>query len=163
MLGDYKRNIPKAREAEVLSLMAVLVNKLKGLAAPHVARILEAVFECTLGMITADFTAFPDIRLNFFKLLQAINQHCFGALFSIAPSHQKLVVQSIVWAFRHQERNICETGLDILQQLLTNVDTAGGEGAQQFYQACVLRGCVRCVAGWPSLTSGVPRVATGTL
>jgi len=137
VLADYKRCIPDAREAEVLALMTALTNKLKTLIAPHVPSILEAVFECTLSMITANFTTYPDVRLNFFKMIQALNEHCFAALFSIAPSHQKFVVHSIVWAFRHQERNICETGLDILQQLLNNVAAVPGAGQQQFYQQYV--------------------------
>lgn len=134
VLGDYHRNIPNAREAEVLSLMAAIVRKLKAGVAPRVPRIMQAVFECTLQMITANFTDYPDHRLQFFKMLQAINEHCFAALFSIPPAHQKFVVHSIVWAFRHQERNICETGLDLLQKLLENVTGAGQAAAQPFYQ-----------------------------
>lgn len=157
VLSDYKRNIQRAREAEVLALMVALVDKLKALISPQVPTVLEAVFECTLQMITANFTDYPDIRLQFFKLMQAINQHCFAALFSIAPSHQKLVVNAIVWAFRHQERNICETGLDILQALLGNVAAAGGEGAQRFYQECVRLFVARAAASLPRwvLTVGV--------
>ena len=49
---------------------------------------------------------------------QAVNTHCFDALFQIPPQHQKLVVDAVVWAFKHTERNIAETGLDILLELL---------------------------------------------
>jgi CRM1 C terminal len=47
-----------------------------------------------------------------------VNTHCFDALFQIPPQHQKLVVDAVVWAFKHTERNIAETGLDILLELL---------------------------------------------
>jgi CRM1 C terminal len=50
--------------------------------------------------------------------VQAVNTHCFDALFQIPPQHQKLVVDAVVWAFKHTERNIAETGLDILLELL---------------------------------------------
>ena len=49
---------------------------------------------------------FPEHRLKFFRFLKAVNTHCFGTLFEIPPEHQKLVVDSVVWAFKHTERNI---------------------------------------------------------
>ena len=57
ILGDYARNIPDARESEVLSLFAVIINRLGTLMETHVPRIFEAVFECTLQMITRNFEA----------------------------------------------------------------------------------------------------------
>lgn len=32
----------------------------------------------------------------------------------------KLVMDSIIWAFRHTERNVAETGLNLLLEMLTN-------------------------------------------
>eukprot|EP01052_Picozoa_sp_SAG31_P043966 SAG31_NODE_7502_length_1670_cov_1.231063_2_plen_191_part_00 len=76
VLGDYLRNAPDARDPEVLSLMATVVNNCKGAVIERVPDILQATFECTLGMITANFEDYPDIRMNFFKLIEAINKHC---------------------------------------------------------------------------------------
>ena len=56
-------------------------------------------------MITTNFEDFPEHRLAFFKLLKATNTHCFAALFAIPPEHHKLVVDSVVWAFKHTERD----------------------------------------------------------
>ena len=53
---------------------------------------------------------YPEHRLQFFSLLRAITNHCFGTLFTMSPDQLKLVIDSIVWAFRHTERNIAETG-----------------------------------------------------
>lgn len=133
VLGDYMRSIPDARDPEVLSLFASAITQLKGAVLPEVPRILEAVFECTLQMITTNFEDFPEHRINFFMLLKAVNTHTFSALFNIPPAHQKLVVDSVVWAFRHTERNIAETGLEILYQLLQNVGST--QFAQGFYQS----------------------------
>ena len=44
---------------------------------PQIPAILDAVFECTLGMINQDFAEFPEHRVGFFKLLRAINLTCF--------------------------------------------------------------------------------------
>lgn len=80
---------------------------------------------------------FPEHRLKFFRFLKAVNTHCFGTLFEIPPEHQKLVVDSVVWAFKHTERNIAETGLEILYELLLNVDRTPAV-AQGFYRQFLL-------------------------
>jgi len=137
ILGDYQRNIAGARDPEVLSLFATVVEKLKSHVVSDVPRIMEAVFECTLQMITTNFEDFPEHRIRFFQFLRAVNSHTFVALFSIPPSHQKLVVDSVVWAMKHTERNISETGLDILHELLLNVGRTPNV-AQNFYQQFLL-------------------------
>ena len=109
ILGDYKRNIAGARDPEVLALFTTVVEKLKSHVVDDVPRIMEAVFECTLEMITKNFEDFPEHRIRFFEFLKAINQHCFPALFNIPPEHQKLVVHAVVWAMKHKERNIADT------------------------------------------------------
>jgi len=68
---DYQRtNVPSAREPEVLSAMATIVNTLEGVITPEIPKIFDAVFECTLDMINKDFEEYPEHRANFFLLLQ---------------------------------------------------------------------------------------------
>ncbi|CAM9678033.1 unnamed protein product, partial [Phaeothamnion confervicola] len=132
ILGDYQRNIAGARDPEVLSLFATAIESLDQYVAQYVPRIMEAVFECTLQMITRNFEDYPEHRAKFFHLLKAVNTHCFAALFQIPAEHQKLVVDSVVWAFKHTERNIAEMGLEILYELLQNVGRTAAV-AQGFY------------------------------
>jgi hypothetical protein len=47
------------RDAEVLSLFAAIISKLREAMGAEVPRIFEAVFECTLQMITKNFEARP--------------------------------------------------------------------------------------------------------
>jgi len=93
ILGDYNRNVPAARDAEVLNVMATITSRLtvsgafqyyyamlspfQTLLTPQVPAILEAVFEPTLNMINQDFSEYPEHRVGFFKLLRNINLHCF--------------------------------------------------------------------------------------
>lgn len=71
VLLDYqKTNIHCAREPEVLSAMATIVNRLQGHITSEVPKIFDAVFECTLTMINKDFEEYPEHRTNFFILLQ---------------------------------------------------------------------------------------------
>lgn len=132
VLGDYQRNVPNAREPEVLSTMATFVNKLERNVTEHVPKIFDAVFECTLEMINKNFEEFPEHRTNFFILLQAVVQHCFQALLSIPPQQFKLVLDSIVWAFKHTMRNVADIGLHILYSLLKSLEQEAA--AQSFYQ-----------------------------
>lgn len=84
-------------------------------------------------MINKDFQEFPEHRTNFFLLLQQVVTYCFGALLNIPPTQFKLVLDSIIWAFKHTMRNVADTGLSILFKLLENI---GNEEAvmQSFYQ-----------------------------
>lgn len=77
VLLDYqKTNVHCAREPEVLSAMATIVNKLEAHITSEVPKIFDAVFECTLEMINKDFEEFPEHRTNFFLLLQVSEAIC---------------------------------------------------------------------------------------
>lgn len=136
VLIDYQGNVPAAREPEVLSTMATIVNKLGVHITGEIPKIFDAVFECTLSMINKvrtdlsrgtaergrvrlslglfpswkDFEEFPEHRTHFFYLLQAATSQCFAAFLSIAPAQFKLILDSIIWAFKHTMRNVADTG-----------------------------------------------------
>ena len=76
ILGDYRRNLAGARDPEVLALFATIIDKLQQHVVDHVPQILEAVFECTLTMITANFEDFPEHRIRFFELLKVKLLNC---------------------------------------------------------------------------------------
>ncbi|KAL3821906.1 hypothetical protein ACHAXA_008440 [Cyclostephanos tholiformis] len=137
ILGDYQRNIPTSRDPEVLTLFTTIVEKLRSNVLGDVPRIMDSVFECTLQMITVNFEDFPEHRIRFFEFIRAVDSHCFQALFNIPPGHQKLVVDSVVWAIKHTERNVSDTGLNILLELLQNVGKTPNV-AQGFYQQYLL-------------------------
>lgn len=133
VLLDYQRNVPTAREPEVLSTMATIINKLEGHITKNIPQIFDAVFECTLDMINKNFEEFPEHRTYFFLLLQAVNTHCFSAFLAIPPAQFKLVLDSVIWGFKHTMRNVADTGLSILYQMLQNVAQMDN-AAQSFYQ-----------------------------
>ncbi|CAK8539240.1 unnamed protein product [Lathyrus sativus] len=136
VLGDYARNVPDARESEVLSLFATIINKYKGSMIEDIPHIFEAVFQCTLEMITKNFEDYPEHRLKFFSLLRAIATHCFPALICLSSQQLKFVMDSIIWAFRHTERNIAETGLNLLLEMLNKFQAS--EFCNQFYRTYFL-------------------------
>ncbi|KAF9818890.1 hypothetical protein IEO21_02428 [Rhodonia placenta] len=134
ILGDYNRNVPAARDAEVLNVMATIISRLGPLLTPQVPAILEAVFEPTLNMINQDFSEFPEHRVGFFKLLRAINLNCFPALLTIPPPQFKLFMDSIIWAIKHTMRDIAETGLNLCLEVVNNFAGAEPTVMNAFFQ-----------------------------
>ncbi|KAI8924681.1 CRM1 C terminal-domain-containing protein [Entophlyctis helioformis] len=135
ILGDYARNAEPAKDAEVLNVVANIVNRLGALMTDKVPGILEAVFECTLNMINKNFEEYPEHRVGFFKLLQAINISCFPALIQM-PGHQfRLLLDSIVWAFKHTMRDIGDVGLTIVLDLLNNFSKVEPQISNAFFQS----------------------------
>ncbi|KAH7341027.1 CRM1 C terminal-domain-containing protein [Rhizoctonia solani] len=134
VLGDYNRNVPHARDAEVLNVMATITSRLQGLLTPQVPAILDAVFECTLEMISKDFAEYPEHRSGFFKLLRAIDMYCFPALLSLPAMQFKLLFDSIIWAIKHTMRDIADTGLNLLLEIVNNFASAEEAIANSFFQ-----------------------------
>merc|ERR1719498_1640377 len=118
VLEDYRSNLPQARDAEVLDLLATLATRLSESISQEIARIFEMVFECTLDMIKGDFQSYPDHRVKFYELLKAINSNCFEALFYLPEARLKLYVDSLIWALKHEQPQVAEMGLQILADFL---------------------------------------------
>ncbi|CAD5118443.1 DgyrCDS7150 [Dimorphilus gyrociliatus] len=133
VLLDYQRNVPAAREPEVLSTMATIVHKLEGSITKDIPQIFDAIFECTLEMINKDFQEYPDHRTNFFLFLEVVNSYCFEAFLNIPPAQFKLVLDSVIWAVKHTMRNVSDTGLNILHTMLQNISNEK-EASPSFYQ-----------------------------
>ncbi|KAG8925963.1 Karyopherin transporter [Tulasnella sp. 419] len=138
VLGDYNRNVPAARDAEVLNVMATITTRLGSLLTPQVPAILDAVFEPTLSMINQDFSEFPEHRVGFFKLLRAIDLNCFPALLGLPPAKFKLTMDSIMWAIKHTMRDIADTGLNLCIEVINNFASADPAIANAFFQGYFL-------------------------
>ncbi|KAG6841670.1 Exportin-1 [Blastosporella zonata] len=131
ILGDYSCNVPTARDAEVLNVVATIMGRLGPLLTPQVPAILDAVFEPTLNMINQDFAEFPEHRVGFFKLLRAINLNCFPALLGIPPNQFKLFMDSIIWAIKHTMRDIADT---VCLEVVNNFSSAEEPVSNAFFQ-----------------------------
>ena len=70
-------------------------------------------------------------QVHFEKLIRSIPL-IFSAFLSIPPAQFKLVLDSVIWAFKHTMRNVADTGLNILYTMLQNV-TQDDTAAQSFY------------------------------
>eukprot|EP01126_Amoeba_proteus_P042787 TRINITY_DN4660_c0_g1_i9.p1 TRINITY_DN4660_c0_g1~~TRINITY_DN4660_c0_g1_i9.p1 ORF type:complete len:1066 (-),score=260.84 TRINITY_DN4660_c0_g1_i9:458-3655(-) len=138
VLEDYQTSVPEARDQEVLSLLAAIVSKCGVHVTEEIPKIFGAIFECTLKMISNNFEDFIEIRLEFFLFLLEVCRNCFVALKRLQLEHFKLVVDSIVWAFKHTMRNISEIGLQMLLELLQQINNDNSQVANSFYQSYFL-------------------------
>ncbi len=86
-----------------------------------ISTIMENVFECTLEMINKDFSEYPQHRVEFFKLLKAINLFCFPALLKLDGRQFKFVIDSCMWASKHDNREVEMTGLSMCIELMDNM------------------------------------------
>lgn len=125
VLVDYNTNVPDARDAEVLKCMSTVVLRVGRLIGDRVLLILQNVFECTLDMINKDYTNYPEHRVEFYKLLQIINVQSFQLLLTLPGDAIKQMVNAILWAFRHNNRDVEDVGLRLGVELLHNVELLG--------------------------------------
>jgi exportin-1 len=162
ILLDYQRNVPDARDAEVLNVVTTIIHKLRVRWTPNqsrhlvrgfaqigcctfadfsqnmmddkVAGIMDSVFECTLEMINKDFHEYPEFRVEFFKLLQAINLYCFPALLKLDGRQFKFVIDSCMWASKHDNREVESTGLAMCLELINNMAETDSQTASIFFR-----------------------------
>jgi exportin-1 len=134
VLVDYNRNVPDARDAEVLNVMSTIISKLHGLMEDKIPIIMENVFECTLGMINKDFSEYPEHRVEFFKLLRAINLNCFNALLKLDNRQFKFVIDACLWASKHDNREVEAAGLNMCIELINNIADTNPETSSAFFQ-----------------------------
>jgi exportin-1 len=133
VLIDYNRNVPDARDAEVLNVMSTVITKLQGLMEDSTTIIMQNVFECTLSMINKDFAEYPEHRLEFFKLLRAINLYCFPALLKLDGMQFKFVIDACMWASKHDNREVESAGLQMCIELVNNIAETNTETASAFF------------------------------
>ena len=100
-----------------------------------VPTIMENVFECTLEMINKDFSEYPQHRVEFFKLLKAINLFCFPALLKLDGRQFKFVIDSCMWASKHDNREVETTGLSMCIELMDNMaEHTDAQTSSMFFQ-----------------------------
>ncbi|VEU21071.1 DEKNAAC101996 [Brettanomyces naardenensis] len=125
ILEDYKESVPDARDAEVLNCLSTLVSKVGRRIPNEAVQILGAVFAPTLDMIDKDFTEYPEHRVQFYKLLREIDLQGFGALLQFPPESFQSFVDAILWALKHNNREVENTGLTLCVELLQNIEELG--------------------------------------
>ncbi|KAM3134830.1 hypothetical protein pb186bvf_012999 [Paramecium bursaria] len=132
LLEDYKQCIHEIKEPELLLTFTSMIEKLTTPIQELVPLILANIFQSTISLISQDFNSYPDHRINFFEFLKACVLHHFSALFTMPQEQFRLMIDCIIWAFKHQVPNLQELGLDLMFFILKNLNQSI-EIANQFY------------------------------
>lgn len=120
VLQDYRDSVPQAREAEALALVVQCVKTLNSRIEDKCAVILDHTFAPTVAMLADSTVSLPDFRVNLFRLIQALNEHCFNAFIEYTASYED-VMMAMLWAFKHTDYPTMKTGLDTLITFLEKV------------------------------------------
>lgn len=100
----------------------------------QIMNIMDSVFECTLDMINKDFSEYPEHRVAFFQLLRTINLRCFPALLRLDARSFKFIVDSCMWASKHDNREVEAAGLNMCFELVTNMSETDPQTCASFFQ-----------------------------
>lgn len=100
----------------------------------QIPTIMENVFECTLDMINKDFSEYPEHRVQFFTLLRSINLYCFPALLRLDGRQFKFVIDSCLWASKHDNRDVEGSGLNMCIELMNNMAETDPSTCNAFFQ-----------------------------
>ncbi|KAK7199714.1 exportin 1 [Novymonas esmeraldas] len=136
VLLDYEKAVAAAKEPGALALATASVCTLGRRIENDCAAILDHTFNATVAIIAHDMESRPDFRVNLFKLLQALNAHCFEAFICYTSTHEDVVL-GMLWATKHTDHPTMSTGLETLNLFLANV--AKSEYAEVFYMAYMQR------------------------
>ncbi|KAL7068711.1 importin-beta N-terminal domain-containing protein [Cryptosporidium serpentis] len=148
-----------AREAQVLNLAANVVMRLSEIIESNIDlfnSIIFYIFECTLSMIKDNFHTYPDHREYFYQFLANCNEFCFVQLLSLPTNILTLYIESIIWAIRHEQPNMAEKGLTILNKLIGNLIQSSHNGEEKVFNDF-------CHGFYRSLNREVLSVLTDTL
>ncbi|KNE68581.1 hypothetical protein AMAG_19751 [Allomyces macrogynus ATCC 38327] len=140
-LGDYAANPPQTRDAEVLNVVAEIVSKLGRWMNAQVDPILKAL--SSVDVLPKNDRAFlAKLNLVLVQILKQDWPHAWPNFISeiLPPEMFTQVINSIVWGFKHTMRDIADTALGIVGDLLQNMATKADQTvANQFYQAYYLQ------------------------
>ncbi|OHT15868.1 Exportin-1 [Tritrichomonas foetus] len=135
---DYGQSHPRARTPEVLNLLTVLFNKMKDSVSNFLSVILDAIFQPTVAMISADFDQNIHFRLPFYLLLKNLVDKYLTNLLAV-PNGFDLLIQTIQWGYQHPIHDVCICSLETIKILLNNIKNTNLQLYNSFLSAYYLR------------------------
>ncbi|ORE09740.1 ARM repeat-containing protein [Rhizopus microsporus var. microsporus] len=130
------------REPLVLSLLTDIFEKIDNPVATVWPAILnqtiDIVFSHTLSMLTQNFSDFPDIRTQFYRLLEVIVKRYLQDIFR-TPELLDSVINCIIWGTKHTQTEISHTALKTCLFVLDNALQEDDDVASQFFETYYVR------------------------
>jgi hypothetical protein len=68
-------------------------------------------------MIKHDYISYPEFREGYFLLVQNIVKHCTQPMFQLDRSKFETIIQSMLFAMKHEKPEAMELGLEAMHAL----------------------------------------------
>ncbi|KAL0208195.1 hypothetical protein P9112_010782 [Eukaryota sp. TZLM1-RC] len=118
LLPSYEGSPSEVREPEVLGLLTVAFNRLPGIVSMD---IFKSIVNPTLAMISNDYESWPDLRTAFFTMISAIVDRSLFEVINLGEDQLTLLIQTIIWASKHNISDQSELGLVALRNLVKKI------------------------------------------
>ncbi|RCI01261.1 Karyopherin transporter [Rhizopus azygosporus] len=139
--ADYVQSSDQ-REPLVLSLLANIFEKIDNPVATVWPAILnqtiDILFSHTLSMLIQNFSDFPEIRAQFYRLLEVIVKRYIQDIFR-TPELLDSVINCIIWGTKHIQIEISHTALKTCLFVLDNALQEEDDVASQFFEIYYVR------------------------
>lgn len=121
VLVEYNQSAVVVKEAEVLAATTAFIICMKSRLNENIINVFQMLFDPTMTMISADLQEYPEHRINFFKLIEAIAQCCFCSLVSMSSGEFDFVMQAIFYGIAHSSPAVSSIGLLSLVTIFKNL------------------------------------------
>jgi exportin-1 len=122
LIDAYRMASFDNRDPDTLLVFAAILEKLKNSQFDYIVSIWKYLCLDTLEMIKMDFQSYPEHRQNFFTLVKSLISNALDALFQVQESNfNRDVLNAIIWAIRHNQAQMYETGLETILILIKNI------------------------------------------
>ena len=119
LIDEYKTSLFENNDSDVLLVFTEVIIKSNKTKDEQINTIWNFVCLHTIEMIKSDFQNFPEHLFNLFNIIKAFVINNFDALFHDQDSNfNQEVLKIFIWAFKHSQTTISETGLETLIILL---------------------------------------------
>lgn len=98
-----------------------MIESLNKHIVQFVPDIIENLFSSTLDMISKNFSDYMDFRRGLFTLVKNIVFFSVEGLYQCKEELFKIFIDSIIWAFKHDQPELAEIGLQAMSELITQV------------------------------------------
>ena len=120
VLVDYQSSSAVAKEPGALALVTACTKRLGPLISQNIAAICDHTFDCTVAIIASNMEDYPELRVQLFRMIQAMNESCFDAFLAYV-SVKEDVINGLLWALKHSENTMMIVGLETMLAFLQRV------------------------------------------
>lgn len=134
LLNDFAEAPDCAKESCILKLFCLVIEKMNDRASGLVNLILQKIFMSVLKLMNECGSKLPDIRLEFYRLLNALAAYSYDRLMSFNEQEIEQIIRCVCMGLSMHETIICETSCNTLLCIIRSNRTRSSPFTQTFYR-----------------------------